>query len=174
MASTSPLVLIGLHAAPKEDSAVSSVKLVYGTALTLHGQFLASTEQPPADYIKRLQSSTPVPTRQSSYAEAVASVRDKLLKAEYAYPAEWRHGATLGPHLPWVIQGFGGHEEVFHYQSQRREDTISVDRLKHHLGGPVVPAPPPAKGHPPQVEVTGAPISRPLLEGPSGGQFLKY
>jgi hypothetical protein len=27
-------------------------------------------------------------------------------------PAEWQHGATLGPHLPWAIQGFGGQEEV--------------------------------------------------------------
>jgi transposase InsO family protein len=83
-------VLLGLRDAPKEDSAISSVELVFGTALTLPGQFLAGMERPPANYIKQLESSTPLPTRPASYAEAAASVPDKLLRAEYMYV--WRGG----------------------------------------------------------------------------------
>ncbi len=130
MASTPPLVLLGLRAAPKEDSAVSSAKLVYGTALTLPGQFLASKERPPADYIKQLQSSTPPPSKSASYAEAVASVPDKLLKGEYVYV---RRGGVVPPlaplyHGPYKVLEAG--KKFFTISLRGREDTISVDRLK--------------------------------------------
>jgi transposase InsO family protein len=46
-----------LQAAPKEDSAISSAELVFGAVFTLSGQFLAAMEQPPANFIKELQSS---------------------------------------------------------------------------------------------------------------------
>jgi hypothetical protein len=46
---------------------------------------------------------------------------------------------------------------------------VSVDHLKPHLGGPVVPASPPARGHPPRVEVTVASdLSWSLLGGGGG------
>jgi hypothetical protein len=96
-----PWVLLRLRAAPKEDSAISSAELVFGAALTLPGQFLAAMERSPANYVKQLQSSTPLPTRLASYAEAAASVPEKLMKAEYVFVR--RSGVV--PPLAHLYQG---------------------------------------------------------------------
>ncbi len=69
----------------------------------------------------------------------------------------------ISPHTYKVLEAG---KKFFTISLRGREDTISVDRLKHYLGGPGVPAPPPAKGRPPHVEITAAfIISRPLLGG---------
>jgi hypothetical protein len=43
-----PWVLLGLGAAPREDSGISAAELVYGCPLSLPGQFLSAAELPPA------------------------------------------------------------------------------------------------------------------------------
>jgi hypothetical protein len=50
-----PWVLLGLRAAPKEDSGVSSAEMLYGSPLSLPGQFLASAEPPPEQFLIQLQ-----------------------------------------------------------------------------------------------------------------------
>jgi hypothetical protein len=89
------------------------------------------------------------------------------MKGEYVYVSR---GGVVPPsaplyHGPYKVLEAG--KKFFTISLRGREDTISVDRLKHHLGGPVVPAaPPPAKDRPPNVEITAASIiSRPLLGG---------
>ncbi len=54
-----PWVLLSLRAAPREDSGVSAAELVYGCPLSLPGQFLTGSEQPPASFIRHLNSSLP-------------------------------------------------------------------------------------------------------------------
>ena len=95
--------------------------------------FVASsspTEQSPADYIKQLQSSTPPPSKSASYAEAVASVSDKLLKGEYMYVQRGGVVPPLAPlyHGPYKVLEAG--KKFFTISLRGREDTISVDRLK--------------------------------------------
>jgi hypothetical protein len=46
-----PWVLLGLRAAPKEDSAISSAEMVYGEPLTLPGDFVDSSALPPVNFI---------------------------------------------------------------------------------------------------------------------------
>jgi hypothetical protein len=46
-----PWVLLGLRAAPKDDSNISSAELVYGTPLVLPGEFLDAAEPPAADFL---------------------------------------------------------------------------------------------------------------------------
>jgi transposase InsO family protein len=62
-----PWVLLGLRAAPKEDSGVSSAEMLYGSPLSLPGQFLASEEPPPERFLTPLQEMAagfvPPPTR---------------------------------------------------------------------------------------------------------------
>jgi hypothetical protein len=175
MASTSPLGSSWLRAAPKEDLAISSAELVFGAALTLPGQFLIAMEQPPADYIKQLQSFTPLPTRPALYAEAAASVTEKLMKAEYVFV---RRGGVVPPlaplyHGPYKVLKAGS--KFFTISLGGCEDTVSVDRLKPHLGGPVVPALPPARGHPPPIKVAAASVlPRPLLGGPLWRSYSYY
>jgi transposase InsO family protein len=50
-----PWVMLGLRAAPKEDSGLSFAEMVYGAALTLPGQFLAAQEPPPEKFLESLQ-----------------------------------------------------------------------------------------------------------------------
>jgi hypothetical protein len=59
-----PWVLLGLHAAPKEISGVSSAEAVYGEQLTLPGDFNAGVEFPPLAFKEELASSQPPPTCQ--------------------------------------------------------------------------------------------------------------
>jgi hypothetical protein len=99
-----PWVLLGLRAAPKEDAAISSAELVFGAALTLPGQFLATMEQSSADYIKQLQTSTALPSRPTTYAEAAASVPEKLMKAEYVFV---RRGGVVPPLAPLYHGPYG-------------------------------------------------------------------
>jgi hypothetical protein len=49
-----PWVLLGLRAAPKEDSALSSAELVYGEPLVLPGQFV-DTALPSPDFVQQLR-----------------------------------------------------------------------------------------------------------------------
>jgi hypothetical protein len=59
-----PWVLLGLHAAPKEISGVSSAEAVYGEQLVLPGDFNAGVEVPPLAFKEELASSQPPPTCQ--------------------------------------------------------------------------------------------------------------
>jgi transposase InsO family protein len=54
-----PWVLLGLRAAPREDSGISAAELVYGSPLSLPGQFLSAAEPPPSSFVRQLQSSIP-------------------------------------------------------------------------------------------------------------------
>ena len=69
-----PWVLLGLRSAPKEDSNVSSAKLVYGAALTLPGQIVTEAEKPPEAILQQLCQQPSLPTRPLSYAKAAAAV----------------------------------------------------------------------------------------------------
>ena len=160
-----PWVLLGLRAAPKEDSATSSAELVFGAALTLPGQFLASEERPPEEFTKQIRSSTPLLTRPLSYAEAAAAVPAKLLEAAFVYI---RRGGVVPPlsplyHGPYRVLEAG--EKFFTIEVGGREDKVSVDRLKPHLGGPVTPASPPARGRPPRSIAVASHLPWPQLGG---------
>ncbi len=49
-----PWVLMGLRAAPTEDTGVSAAEIVFGALLVLPGQILDAEEPPPADFITKL------------------------------------------------------------------------------------------------------------------------
>ncbi len=57
-------------------------------------------------------------------------------------------------HGPYKVLQAG--DKFFTISLGGREDTVSVDCLKPHLGGPVVPAEPPARGRPPPSAVAAA------------------
>jgi hypothetical protein len=78
IALPSSLVLMGLHAAPKEDSAVSPAELVTGTPLVLPGQLLHVPDPPRVNV-------PPPPTRPASYAAAANTPPAHLAQAEHMY-----------------------------------------------------------------------------------------
>jgi transposase InsO family protein len=58
-----PWVLLGLRAAPKEDTGASSAELVLGAPLVLPGELLSSAEPPATEFLQRLRQAPPPPLR---------------------------------------------------------------------------------------------------------------
>jgi hypothetical protein len=145
-----PWVLMGLRAAPTEDTGVSAAEVVFGAPLVLPGQILDTDEPPPADFIAKLrQSGPPPPSRPLSYAQMAAKPPAALLSAAFVYV---RKGGTIPP-LSLLYSGpyrvLASGPKVFRLQVGEREETVSIDRLKPHRGAaPVQPALPPARGRP--------------------------
>ena len=92
-----PWVLLGLRAAPKEDSAISSAELVFGAPLSLPGQFIDTAERHPEEFMKELRSSLPLPTPPLTYAQAAASIPDSLLSAKLVYIRKSGVNTPLAP-----------------------------------------------------------------------------
>ena len=96
----------------------------------------------------------------------------RLLEAEYVYI---RRGGTVPPlaplyHGPYKVLAPG--KKFFKVSLGGKPETVSVDRLKPHLGGPVVPADPPLRGRPPQKKFVAPASSFPESAaggGPCGG-----
>ncbi len=129
-----PWVLLGLRAAPKEDSAVSSVHLVLGTPLILSGQ-LVDVPEPPCVNV------APPPTRPPSYAAAADTLPEHLVVSTWVYV---RRGGQLKPLAdlyagPFLVERRGA--KTFNVKIGQKSESISVDRLKAHTGeAPVSPA----------------------------------
>jgi hypothetical protein len=128
-------VLLGLRAAPKDSSGISSAELVYGVPLTLPGQLLHPAEPPVETFVEQLRSIQPPPIRPLSFAQAAASVPQSLMSARFVYQGPYAVLQT-GPKFFKMLIG-------------DRSDTVTVDRLKPHLGTtPWKPALAPARGRP--------------------------
>jgi hypothetical protein len=159
-----PWALLGLRAAPKEDSGVFSAELACGAPLTLPGQFITAEEPPPATYMERIRfASRPPPTRPPTYAEMVAKPPATLMAAKFVYVPQ---GGTIPPLEPLYLgpyQVLNNVPKVFRLAKVDKEEPDSVDRLKPHLETPgVSPQPPPTIGHQPSRGVQSCP-SRPTL-----------
>ncbi len=152
-ASHLPWVLLGLRAAPKEDAGVSSAELVYGSPLTLPGQFLEAGDPPSADFLQRLQrvvQGSSLATRPMAGKVTSSFIPAGLMEAVYVYVR--RDGQR--PPLAQLYEGpyavISRREKTFKLQVGPREQVVSLDRLKPHLGSADLQAAVPAtRGRPP-------------------------
>ncbi len=146
-----PWVLLGLRAQPKEDSNMSSAELVYGTPLTLPGEFLGTPEasaQEIADQIRSEVNSFNL-VHQPLIADSSASVLEALQVATHVYVLRGGVIPTLAPRYqgPYLVLEKG--PKSFRLAIGAREEVVSVDRLKPHTGDtPVTTAQPPRRGRP--------------------------
>ena len=133
-----PWVLLGLRSAPKEDGAVSSAELVYGAPLVLPAQLAADLETPQL-LVKRVRTAPP-PVRHAALVPP-AVPPPALASAEMVYV---RRGGSLPPLTPPYQGPYRVLErgaKVFKLQMGSRQENITVDRLKPHLGAaPAAPA----------------------------------
>jgi hypothetical protein len=146
--------------APKEDSGISSAELTYGAPLSLHGQFINAEEPPPSGFVEKLRSASPPPqTRQLTYAEMAAT----LMVAKFVYV--WRDGVVppLEPLYLGPYQVLDNGPKVFRLAIGGRAESVSIDRLKPHLGtADVLPQRPPPMGRPPSRGVQSFPAGSTL------------
>jgi transposase InsO family protein len=154
-----PWVLLGLRAAPKEDCALSSAEMVYGTPLTLPGEFLDSQEPPAASFLQnlrqRMSAFQPPPVRSPPRLDGEVSAPGPLQEAMFVYVRKRGVNKPLSPLYegPYrVVQRF---PKYFNLDIGGQVEAVSADRLKPYLGSPdVTPALPARRGRPPQVERT--------------------
>jgi transposase InsO family protein len=148
-----PWLLLGLRAAPKEVSNLSSAEAVYGQPLVLPGEWPQGTEAGPTEFAERLASSSPPPTvLPRTWAEVAAPTHSQQLQScKYVFV---KKGGSLAP----LASNYDGPYEVvkhglkyFIVKIGDKDDTVSVDRLKPYLGSAVPEAVrPPTRGRPPK------------------------
>jgi cleavage and polyadenylation specificity factor subunit 1 len=143
-----PWVLLGLRTAPKEDSGISSAELVYLAPLTLPAQLAADVEAPLAPLLERLKRQVPPPVRHAAL-QPLQALPANLQSVELVYV---RRGGALPPLSPpyagpYRVLKRG--KKFFTLQIGARVETISVDRIKPHVGVELTPvASPPTRGRP--------------------------
>ena len=146
-----PWVLLGLRSVPKEDSGISSAELVYGSPLTLPGEFLDVGEVAPGHYVEKIRANpTSIPTRPLEAPRQVEKAQAVLQEAAFVYVQRGSAAPPLTPIYqgPYKVKEKG--PKYFMVEVGGRTEAVTVDRLKTHLGTtPVEPAVPPRRGRPP-------------------------
>ena len=153
-----PWVLLGLRTAPKEDLRASSAELVYGSPLTVPGDFFPDSTPRTAPQELRQQRERvgnlrPVPTTNHGGDSITPHVPSVLNRAEFVFV---RHDARKTP----LQTPYDGPFEVlertpkyFTLQLGDKKDNISIDRLKpayQDQSQPPQVAQPPRRGRPPK------------------------
>jgi hypothetical protein len=144
-----PWVLLGLRAAPREDSGVSVAEMLYGTALSLPGQLQSAAEPAAADFCRQLQSAVPCIATRPPPTDHAAGIPQQLMEAAYVYVRSPAAAGVLAPAYKGPFRVVKTTEKYFILDLGGRFDAISVDRLKPHLGStPPTTASPPPRGRP--------------------------
>jgi transposase InsO family protein len=142
-----PWALLGLRAAPREDTGVSSAELLYGEPLALPGLLISAAEPPLDEILRHIRGTAPVPTRVA--VPCSTQLPAALGSAELVYI---RRGEAAPPLLPQYVGPYkvlSRGVKTFRLLIGDREESVSVDRLKPHLGTAATsPAFPPQRGRP--------------------------
>jgi transposase InsO family protein len=143
-----PWVLLGLRAAPREDSGVSAAELVYGAPLSLPGPIIATAEPPPEFFVQQMQSAVPAVATRPAPEAASKRPPSQLFSATHVYVRSPPAAPALSPAYrgPYIVHKRSS--KYFILKMGGRYDAISVDRLKPHLGDSPVAAQPPKRGRP--------------------------
>jgi transposase InsO family protein len=146
-----PWVMLGLRAAPREDSGVSAAELVYGSPLALPGVLISAPEPPPQFFVEHLRAGMPcvAPLRPPPSPEPASLPLVTLRSAAFVYVRSPPAAPSLAPLYRGPYEVIKMAEKFFILKIGGKFDAISVDRLKPHLGGPTAPAAPPRRGRPP-------------------------
>ena len=120
---------------------MSSAELAYGHPLCLPGELLQAPEAILEALLKQLRtSSLSLPTRPSSFTEA-ADLSSQLTSAEFVYVRRVPISPTLASAFTGPYRVLSRSAKHFTLDLGGRPDTVSMDRLKPHLGIlPVTPA----------------------------------
>jgi hypothetical protein len=157
-----PWVLLGLRAAPKEDSRVSSAELMLESPLTFPGEFLNGEEPPAEDYLQymRVFPPIPLPTRPLVASETVNKVPEALMHAKFVYVRRGGQAPPLTPLYSGPYEVMEAGREVFKVNIGGQVKMFTVDRLKPHLGTePLQAAKPTVRGRPTKWAASGGAAS---------------
>ncbi len=130
--------------------------MVYGEPLILPGQFL-NTPPPSPDFLEQLRHSMvrlmPPAVRPVMKAEPSKMEAD-LQRASFMYIRRGAPSSSLSPLYQGPFKVLTRGAKVFQVDVSGRQEVISADHLKPHMGtSPVQPAEPLRRGRPPANEV---------------------
>jgi hypothetical protein len=131
-----PSVLLGLRAAPNEDSSVSPAELVLGEALVLPSH-LSDTGQPPGrSYRDVLVSPTPchIPTRRLPLAAAGEGLPAALQRCQAVYIRKAGTVSPLAALYAGPYQVVERRPKTFTVLVGDKSEVVSVDQLKPDMG----------------------------------------
>ena len=151
-----PWVLLGIRTAPKDDLHCSSAELVFGSTLTVPGDFVATPhgQQDAATVLPQLRETVRkfVPTPTTRHGHSRTSVPPDLQSSQYVFVRRDAHRTSLQRPYNGPFQVLESGPKFFKIDFGGKPDTVSVDRLKPaHLAldQPVQVAMPPRRGRPP-------------------------
>ena len=149
-ASHLPWVLLGMWVSPKEDSNLFSAELVYGAPLVTPGQIPGVPEPPPAVFQEAVRvAPSHITKRNLSPIHLPVSIPAALADSAFVYI---RHGGAktlLSPAFSGPFAVIARFPKYFILDVGDRQESVSVDRLKPHLGSAIfTPAVAPRCGRP--------------------------
>ena len=151
-----PWVMLGLRTTPKEDLNASPADLVYGSTLTVPGDFIPETMQRPiSEHLRRLRDKMdtlkPIPASTHGAEHGKTKVPVALTSADFVFVRREAKKALDTPYVdPYKV--LARREKYFTLQIGSREDKVSIDRLKVAVVDKELPIPvaqPPKRGRPP-------------------------
>ena len=151
-----PWVLLGLRTTPKEDLNASPADLVYGTPLTVPGDFIPEAAHTPVhDHLRQLRQKVenlrPTPTSAHGAENVKTKIPTALISAKFVFVRKETKKPLEPPYMgPYEV--LERSDKYFTLQVGSRQDRVSIDRLKVALvdkDQPVQVAQPPKRGRPP-------------------------
>ena len=166
-----PWVLLGIRTVPKEDLGCSSAELVYGTPLTIPGDFIQPCNTQSLDashFLQRLHAHVRslVPTATSQHRVVPFSVPRNLQQAKFVFIRRDAHRTPLQRPYEGPFKVVCPGSKTFKVDIGGRTETISIDRIKPAYTDPgqsVDTYVPPRRGRPPKLSAQTAASQEPAL-----------
>ncbi|GFO31447.1 Pol polyprotein [Plakobranchus ocellatus] len=151
-----PWILLGLRTAPKEDIGSSAAEIVYGTPLTVPGEFTDPSAKCVPSGIAHdscytnINNLSPLPTVHHNLS-AQSYVPKSLRNSKFVFIRHDGHRGPLQRPYNGPFQVVAPGDKTFRVMVGDREEVISVDRMKPahvDITSPVPVAQPPQRGRP--------------------------
>ena len=165
-----PWVLLGIRTAPKEDLGSSTAELVYGSPLTVPGDFVPDGQPHSASrelqqQRQRVGDLRPIPTTAHGEQHIRTNVSETLQKAKFVFIRRNARKTPLQTPYDGPFEVVERSPKHFKIRLGNLIDTVSIDRLKPaHLdqSQPAQVAQPPRRGRPPKPFTFQPPPTRPI------------
>ncbi len=166
-----PWVLLGIRTVPKEDLCCSSAESVYGTPLTILGDFIQPCNTQSLDashFLQRLHTHVRslVPTATSQHRVVPFSVTRNLQLAKFVFICRDAHRTPLQRPYEGPFKVVCPDSKTFKVDIGGRTETISIDRIKPAYTDPgqsVDTYVPPRCGRPSKLSAQTAASQEPAL-----------
>ena len=131
-----PWVLLGIRMIPKVDLKCSSAELVYGTPITLPGDFVATQEEPSSDGVTSLLPSVRdlvrklVPKRTYHHSLPKTFISSDITHCEYVFVRQDAHHPPLCQPYEGLFRVVEKDSKFFKLDMGGKTGIVSLDRLK--------------------------------------------